>query len=128
LDSLIAKYGTFSWDLVFEKFQRSRKPDTDAICRLAMDNFKEMSDSVSDPKFLIRKKIEAKLHEMFPYDWIPLYSMVTFSDIKYSEAYAQGKIQAEVLDKVMKDPLIAQKWKDLDYHAILNKVETSRAV
>ncbi len=128
LDGLIEKYGTFSWDLVFEKFQKSRKPDTDAICQLAMDNFKEMSDSVSDPKFLIRKKIEAKLHEMFPQDWVPLYSMVTFSDIKYSEAYAQGKIQAAVLDKVMRDPFIAQNWNDLDYHAILNKVETSKAV
>ena len=128
LNGLIEKYGTFSWDLVFEKFQKSRKPDTDAICQLAMDNFKEMSDSVSDPKFLIRKKIEAKLHELFPQEWVPLYSMVTFSDIKYSEAYAQGKIQAAVLDKVMKDPFIAQKWKDLDYHAILNKVETSKAV
>ena len=128
LDGLIEKYGTFSWDLVFEKFQKSRKPDTDAICQLAMDNFKEMSDSVSDPKFLIRKKIEAKLHEMFPQDWVPLYSMVTFSDIKYSEAYAQGKIQAAVLDKVMRDPFIAQNWNDLDYHAILNKIETSKAV
>lgn len=128
LDGLIGKYGTFSWELVFEKFQKTRKPDTDAICQLAMDNFKEMSDSVADPKFLIRKKIEAKLHEMFPHEWVPQYSMVTFSDIKYSEAYAQGKLQAAVLDKVMKDPFIAQKWKDLDYHAILNKVETSKAV
>jgi kynurenine 3-monooxygenase len=128
LDGLIEKYGTFSWDLVFEKFQKMRKPDTDAICKLAMDNFKEMRDKVSDPRFLIRKKIEAKLHELFPYDWVPLYSMVTFTDIKYSDAYAIGMVQEAVLDKVMSDPFIAQKWENLDYHAILDNVETSRAV
>lgn len=128
LDGLIEKFGTFSWDLVFEKFQKIRKPDTDAICKLAMDNFKEMCQSVADPKFMVRKKIEAKLHELFPHEWVPLYSMVTFTDIKYSEAYALGRIQESVLDKVMKDPLIAQKWENLDYHAILDNVETSSAV
>lgn len=128
LDGLIEKYGTFSWDLVFEKFQKTRKPDTDAICKLAMDNFREMCDRVADPRFLIRKKIEAKLHEMFPYEWVPLYSMVTFTDIKYSEAYAIGKLQEAVLDKVMSAPFIAQKWENLDYHAILDNVETSKAV
>lgn len=128
LDELIEKFGTFSWDLVFEKFQKIRKPDTDAICKLAMDNFKEMRDSVADPKFMIRKKIEAKLHELFPYDWVPLYSMVTFTDIKYSDAYALGKLQEKAMDKVMSDPFIAQKWESLDYHQILDHIETSKAV
>jgi kynurenine 3-monooxygenase len=128
LDGLIEKYGTFSWDLVFEKFQKGRKPDTDAICKLAMNNFVEMSENVADPRFLVRKKIEAKLHELFPEDWVPLYSMITFSAIKYSEAYAIGKIQEEVMDKVMKEPFITQNWENLDYHEILNKVETAKAV
>jgi kynurenine 3-monooxygenase len=124
LDNLIEKYGTSSWDLVFEKFQKGRKSDTDAICQLAMDNFKEMSASVADPKFLIRKKIEAKLHQLFPKEWEPLYSMVTFSDIRYSEAYAIGKLQDKIMDDVMKYPDITTNWENLDYEAILNKVET----
>ncbi len=128
LDGLVEKYGTFSWDLVFEKFQKGRKPDTDAICQLAMDNFVEMSDNVADPKFLIRKKIEARLHELFPKEWVPLYSMVTFSDMKYSEAYAIGKIQEKVMDQVMRDPLITQNWDRLDYEDILHQVEVAGAV
>lgn len=128
LDSLIEKYGTSSWDLVFEKFQKTRKPDTDAICQLAMDNFKEMSDNVADPKFLIRKKIEAKLHELYPKEWQPLYSMVTFSNMRYSEAYAIGKLQEKVMDEVMKDPNVPKNWNDLDYAAIVEKVETSGEV
>lgn len=127
LSELIEKYGTTSWELIFEKFQKGRKPDTDAISHMAMENFAEMRDSVADPKFLIRKRIEAKLHQLFPEEWIPLYTMVTFTDMKYSEAYAQGKLQESVMDKVMEDPLITQTWQDLDYHKIIDKVETSKA-
>ncbi|MEX2512211.1 MAG: NAD(P)/FAD-dependent oxidoreductase [Cyclobacteriaceae bacterium] len=128
LDEMIDKYGTSSLDLVFEKFQKSRKPDTDAICQLAMDNFVEMSEKVSDPKFLIRKRIEAKLHDEYPNEWVPLYSMVTFSDMRYSEAYAQGKLQDKVMDEVMGKTLTTQNWDNLDYGEILDRVEVSRSI
>jgi kynurenine 3-monooxygenase len=128
LNQLVQKLGTNSWNLVFEKFQKTRKPDTDAMCTLAMENFLEMRDLVADPKFLIRKKIEARLHEAFPDDWIPLYSMVTFSDIPYAEAYAQGKLQEAVMDQVMADPLISQTWNHLDLEEILQQLETTKAV
>ncbi|MBN3581214.1 FAD-dependent monooxygenase [Algoriphagus aestuarii] len=128
LNGLIDKLGTNSWDLVFEKFQKIRKRDTDAICQLAMENFIEMRDSVADPKFLLRKKIEAKLHELYPNDWIPLYTMVTFSDISYSEAYAQGKLQEAIMDRVMADPLITENWNKLDYEEIIFQMETAKAV
>ncbi|AGA77716.1 FAD-dependent oxidoreductase [Echinicola vietnamensis] len=128
LDGLIEKYGTTSWELVFEKFQKVRKPDTDAISEMARNNFTEMRDSVANPRFLVRKKIEAKLHELYPTEWIPLYTMVTFSDMKYADAYAQGKLQDEVMDKVMEDPMIMQNWQQVDYGAIISQIETARMV
>ena len=128
LDSLIQKLGTNAWELVFAKFQKIRKPDTDAICQLALENFVEMRDVVSDPRFLLRKKIESRLHQMYPKEWIPLYTMVTFSDMPYSEAYAQGKLQAAIMDKVMEDPLITQNWDKLDYEDIVNKMEAAKAL
>lgn len=127
LDSLIEKYGNSSWELIFEKFQKSRKADTDAISLMAMENFAEMRDSVSDPKFIIRKKIEAKLHDLHPEEWIPIYTMVTFTDMKYSDAYVQGKLQGQIMDKIMCDPLITQNWKNLDYEKIINQIETAKA-
>jgi kynurenine 3-monooxygenase len=128
LNGLIEKLGTNTWDLVFEKFQKKRKPDTDAICQLAMENFKEMRDAVGDPKFVLRKRIEAKLHELYPDEWIPLYTMVTFSDMPYAEAYTQGKLQEVIMDKVMADPLITENWDKLDYEDIINKMETAKAI
>lgn len=128
LDGLIDKIGTTAWELVFAKFQKVRKPDTDAICQLALENFEEMKNEVADPKFLVRKNIEAKLHSLYPKEWVPLYTMVTFSDMPYSEAYAQGKLQEAIMDKVMRDPLITQNWDKLDYEDILDQLDKTKAV
>jgi len=127
LNELIEKYGTTSWELIFEKFQKARKADTDAISEMAMGNFTEMRDSVADPKFIVRKKIEARLHDLYPEEWIPLYTMVTFSDMKYSDAFAQGKLQESIMDKIMEDPLITQTWQKLDFNRIIEKAEASKA-
>ncbi|EKB48473.1 FAD-dependent oxidoreductase [Cecembia lonarensis] len=128
LDNLIEKLGANAWELVFAKFQKSRKPNTDAICRLAMENFEEMKADVADPKFLIRKRIEARLHELYPNDWIPLYTMVTFSTMSYSEAYTIGKLQQNIMDGVMSNPLITQNWDKLDYADIIDRLDKAKAV
>ena len=84
----------------------------------------EMRDLVADPQFLLRKKIEAKLHELYPQKWIPLYSMVTFNEnIRYSEAYRVGKKQQEIMDDVMKTPGIAEQWQTLNFKEILDRLD-----
>ena len=99
------------WALVFKEFEKSRKPDADAIADLAIQNFVEMRDLVGTPKFLLQKKIEAKFSAKYPDKWIPAYSMVTFSpDIRYSEALRNGKRQQQIMDKVMEQANIADKW------------------
>lgn len=111
------------WDTVMPAFQQIRKPDTDAIAKLARDNFIEMRDLVADADFLLRKKIEAKLHELFPEKWIPLYSMVTFhDDIGYAEAYAIGQKQKKIMDEVMKLPGIESTWESLDFQRLAHQI------
>jgi kynurenine 3-monooxygenase len=108
------------WEVVLPLYQQLRKPDTDTISRLAHENFVEMRDHVADPDFLLRKKIEAKLHELYPDRWIPLYSMVTFHDnIRYSDAYRTGQRQKQIMDEVMKRPDIRTGWETLDFAAVV---------
>ncbi|MBY0433628.1 MAG: FAD-dependent monooxygenase [Cyclobacteriaceae bacterium] len=115
------------WGRVFPQFQKLRKPDTDAIAQLALDNFVEMRDLVGDPDFLLRKKIEAKLHELYPSAWVPLYSMVTFHDeIRYSEALEMSARQKEIMDRVMKTPSIESTWQSLDFAAIASQLKPLR--
>jgi kynurenine 3-monooxygenase len=85
------------------QFQQLRKPDADAIADLALQNFVEMRDLVADPAFLRRKQIEARLHEAYPDKWIPLYTMVTFSDMRYSDALRIGRRQEEIMQQVMRE-------------------------
>lgn len=111
------------WFTVLSTFQALRKEDADAIAQLAFDNFLEMRDLVADPAFLLRKKIEARLHELYPDKWIPLYSMVTFHpDIRYSEAYRTGKKQEEIMNEVMKRADIAHSWENLNYGEIVARL------
>lgn len=111
------------WQNTLQNFSKNRKANTDAIAELAYNNFIEMRDHVSNSEFLLRKKIEAVLHEQFPDDWIPLYTMVTFSETPYSEALALGKLQKKVLSEAMKNDKVHTK-KDLE--EIINQLRKEK--
>ena len=119
LNDMLNKHND-NWSEVFDEFNRTRKKDADAISDLALQNFIEMRDLVADKDFLLRKKIESKLHELFPEKWIPLYSMVTFNEhIPYAKALEKGKRQKEIMDGVMQTPDIEETWQQLDFEAIV---------
>jgi len=110
LDELIEKNGD-DWHKILSEYQTLRKPDADAIADMAANNFTEMRDRTADPKFLLQKKIEARLHENYPDKWIPAYSQVTFSPhIRYSDALARGNRQEIIMQEVMSMPDIETKW------------------
>jgi kynurenine 3-monooxygenase len=69
-----------------------------------------MRDYIADPAFLLRKKIESKFSELYPNKWLPLYSQVTFSNIRYSVAYKQGQHQNQIMDQIMEIPDIENNW------------------
>jgi kynurenine 3-monooxygenase len=93
----------FDWDVILSKYSTSRKKDADAISELALYNFVEMRDHVADENFLKKKKLERQIQEAYPKEWIPLYSMVTFSDMPYSEALRLGKIQRQVMAEFLSE-------------------------
>ena len=95
-----------TWDGLFEDFSEKRRPDAEAISQLALDNFIEMRDLVADPDFQLKKKLESVLVKSGIPDWIPLYTMVTFSDLPYSEARRRGLRQAAILEKIR----LAENW------------------
>lgn len=98
------------WSELMRKYENSRKPNADAIAELALRNFIEMRDKVSDPTFLLQKKIEARFTELHPGKWMPLYSMVTFSHTPYSEALKIGDRQEAIMQHVMQTSDIEDQW------------------
>ncbi|MFL5808673.1 MAG: FAD-dependent oxidoreductase [Flavisolibacter sp.] len=114
LNELLEKHGE-DWSGLLQEFQERRKPDTDAIADMAVGNFTEMRARTADPKFLLQKKIEAKLHEHYPDKWIPAYTQVTFSPhIRYSEALKNSQRQEAIMQKIMSENGIEDYWNDED--------------
>ena len=99
-----------NWPAVFDEYQNTHKKNGDALQDLSLHNYHVMRDYVADPKFLLQKKIEAHIFEKHPDKWMPLYSQVTFSHIPYSEAYAVGKKQDNIMKKIMEIPNIESIW------------------
>lgn len=83
------------------QYTAARKEDLDAICKLALDNYYEMSTKVVDPLYLLRKKIDYVLGKLglgWLFTWIPMYTMISFrGDIRYSDAVRREKLQAKIL-------------------------------
>ncbi|WP_333599840.1 FAD-dependent oxidoreductase [Flavobacterium sp.] len=109
LSEMMTKYGD-DWKTIFSEYQKSRKPNADAIAELSLRNFIEMSTKTADEKFLLQKKIEKWFSDKHPDKWLPLYSRVTFSLHPYSEALALGDFQNSIMEEVMKMPNIEEKW------------------
>jgi kynurenine 3-monooxygenase len=118
LYEMIEKYGD-DWELIFSEYQKSRKPNADAIAELSYRNFMEMSSKTADDKFLLQKKIEKWFSDKHPDKWIPLYSRVTFSDRPYAEALAIGDLQNTIMEEVLKIDNIESVW---DSELVENKI------
>ena len=108
LDGMYEEYGG-DWSRIIPAFSDSRKANGDAIADLALRNFIEMRDLVADPKFLLRKKIAAHLQQRFP-EFLPVYSMVSFSNTPYQTALREDDAQNELFNKILAIEGVEEKW------------------
>jgi len=97
-----------NWEEIPTAFSESRKANADAISDLAMRNFVEMRDLVANDNFLLRKKIEKEITIHYPEKYMPLYSMVTFSQKPYAEALAEGLKQDALFSNILQTENIKQ--------------------
>ena len=75
-----------SWAGLFEAFEQARRPNTDAIAKMALENYVEMREAVLDPEYRRRKKAEEELATRDP-NFISRYAKVMFHpEISYSDA------------------------------------------
>ncbi|MAO72244.1 MAG: kynurenine 3-monooxygenase [Flavobacteriales bacterium] len=111
LDELLEK-NSEDINKCFKVFSKIRKPNGDGLQDLSMHNFIVMRDKTADPKFLIQKKIEKKFSNLYPKKWIPLYSMVSFSNISYKKAWNIGMKQEKIMKEIMNIKNIENVWEN----------------
>jgi kynurenine 3-monooxygenase len=100
LDTLLAKHADAA--SAFAAFERERRPNTDAIAIMAIENYQEMRDAVRSPDFERRKHLALELERLYPARFIPRYSMVMFHpEIGYADALQRGITQERLLDALL---------------------------
>lgn len=105
-DACVARHP--SWEAAFVEFGAARKPNTDAIADMALDNYMEMRESVADPKFQLQQALSLELERRFPRRFIPRYSMVMFHhEIPYLTAQRRGATQTEILSELTRGAIRA---------------------
>jgi len=74
------------WAGLFEAFEHARRPNTDAIAQMALENYVEMREAVLDPEYRKKKAAAEELEKKDP-NFIPRYSMVMFHpEVSYGDA------------------------------------------
>ena len=81
------------WPAIFKAYERLRKPNGDAVQELSLQNYLVMRDKVADPAFRLLQKIERRMNHLYPKDYFPLYTMVSFTNIDYATALKKGNEQ-----------------------------------
>ena len=103
LSQIIGEKSNFDWKDIFDEFYKKRKKDADAILDLSLDNYTVMRNDVLDESHINKQKLSFILNNDYPDQFIPLYTMVSFTTIPYKQAYDRGKIQSNILDKLLEN-------------------------
>jgi kynurenine 3-monooxygenase len=124
LDELIAEHNG-NWPTALDHYQKSRKPNADAIANLAIQNFVEMRDLVGTAAFRHRKHVEHDLTELYPDLFKSQYELTTFHTTPYRYALdmgakndrllnyiIDGKLEEKLADRSFMEPLIHQMLTD----------------
>lgn len=85
---------------LFAAFAAERKPNADAIARMALDNYIEMRDRVDDPDYKLKRGIAAGLQARHPDRFMPRYALVTFSAMPYAQVEAHDRLQTALVDEL----------------------------
>ncbi len=114
-----------SWEAVFAEFYARRKPNTDAIAEMALENYLEMRERVADPGFLMQRSLALELERRFPDRFIPRYSMVMFHhEIPYRVAARRGAVQSRLLEELCRGvPTLGE----VDYARAEREIESQLA-
>src|SRR5437763_15241095 len=81
----------------FAEYFERRKVNADALADLALENFIEMRDKTASRAFRAKKKLDHFLEAALPGIYLPLYTMVTFTRIPYSDAARRAQLQDRIV-------------------------------
>ncbi|KAJ1432019.1 hypothetical protein B484DRAFT_448050 [Ochromonadaceae sp. CCMP2298] len=82
------------------EFAVQRQPAAEALADLCLEHYADMASSTASTYYLLRKRLEATVALLFPKMFVPLYTMVAFTETPYHEAVARAAQQDRVMDRI----------------------------
>lgn len=89
------------WRKALLLYQERRRENSEAIARMALENFVEMRDKVASPVFQLRKKLEHVLEGALPGRYVSRYELVSFSTTPYAEVQRRVRRQQRIVGAVV---------------------------
>lgn len=102
----ISRHGWSGIGEAIREYSETRKEHADAIAELAIDHYEDMSSRTVRPMAVLRRKMEILVNRLFPTSFLPLYSMISFSNIPYADAVRRAERQDEIIDRYVKATLV----------------------
>lgn len=96
LSATLAEAGD-DWATALPLYYERRKRNADTLADLALYNFIEMRDHAGSPAFQRKKARERWLAKTFPKWYVPLYTLVSFTQTPYAEAVEQARRQERIV-------------------------------
>lgn len=105
-----------NWQQVLPAFYASRKPNTDAVALMSMDNYHEIQNDIRDERFNLKKQTEQELMHRYPNRYISKHVLVMFTNTPYAKAKAYGDVQSELLESICAKVKNSKEidWKQVD--------------
>jgi len=67
------------------EYDRTQRPDGEAIAEFSLENFVEMRDKTASGLFRFKQRMRKRLNRMFPKLYVPRYNLVSFTTIPYAK-------------------------------------------
>lgn len=103
-----------NWELILPEYEKRRKPNTDAMQELSLQNYLVMRDRVTDIQYQLIQRLERRLSVMYPENYFPLYSMVSFTNIPYETALKKGNEQEAKIRKMIEEHQLTMETSDAE--------------
>jgi kynurenine 3-monooxygenase len=113
------------WPAALREYEQLRKPNMNAIADMCVEHYIEIRDLLGDPTFLLRKTLERKVNQMYPTQYLPLYTMIAFSCMPYVEALRIDRRQHLIIDQLMSVDGIGSKVDSTEVEALIHKLMLS---
>jgi len=91
---------------VFKALETERKPNAEAICQMALENYAEMGAKTADISFRAQKKLENRMENEYGSKFRSRYSMVCYGgdgNVSYANAQKLGAMQDSILKRLCED-------------------------